>query len=84
MSMRVNMHEAKTNLSRLVAALEAGETDEIEIARAGRTVARLVRAAPISARRPGRLAGRIRMADDFDAPLPRDIAGSLEGRGTDS
>jgi len=40
--MRVNMHDAKTNLSRLVAAVESGEADEIEIARAGHVVARIV------------------------------------------
>jgi antitoxin (DNA-binding transcriptional repressor) of toxin-antitoxin stability system len=75
--MRVNMHEAKTNLSRLVAAIEAGEAEEIEIARAGRTVARLVPPAPAPRRHPGRLAGKIIVAEDFDAPLPPDIAEPL-------
>jgi antitoxin (DNA-binding transcriptional repressor) of toxin-antitoxin stability system len=72
--MKVNMHEAKTNLSRLVAAIEAGEADEIEIARAGKTVARLVPPLAASPRQPGRLAGKIVMGADFDAPLPSDIA----------
>jgi antitoxin (DNA-binding transcriptional repressor) of toxin-antitoxin stability system len=76
--MRVNMHEAKTNLSRLVAALEAGDTDEIEIARAGKVVALLVpphRGAP---RRPGYWAGRVHIDTDFDA-LPDDIDAAFRG-----
>jgi len=77
--MRVNMHEAKTNLSRLVAALESGEEEEIEIARAGRAVARLILPGPATPRRPGRLAGKIKVADDFDAPLPKDVAEAFEG-----
>jgi prevent-host-death family protein len=61
----VNIHDAKTHLSRLVERVEAGE--EITIARAGRPVARLV---PLQAARPrmlGALRGRIRLAPDFDA-----------------
>jgi len=67
------MHDAKSNLSRLVAAIEAGEATEIEIARSGRTVARLVPPAKRAARKPGRLAGKIRLAADFDAPLPEEL-----------
>jgi prevent-host-death family protein len=63
----VNIHEAKTHLSRLVERVEAGE--EVVIARAGRPVARLVpyraRTAP---RVPGIWRGRVRLAHDFDAP----------------
>lgn len=62
----VNIHEAKTHLSRLVEQVEAGE--EIVIARAGRPVARLVpyraRSEP---RRAGAWKGRVRLAPDFDA-----------------
>jgi prevent-host-death family protein len=43
---QVNMHEAKTNFSRLVEALENGTEDSIVIARNGRPVARLVRESP--------------------------------------
>jgi len=61
----VNIHEAKTHLSRLVERAEAGE--EILIARAGRPVARLVPLqARTQARRPGRWRGQVRMAPDFD------------------
>ena len=73
----VNIHAAKTHLSRLVEKVEAGE--EIVIARAGRPVARLVpfrRAA--RPRVPGRWRDQIVMAPDFDAPneaLIRDFEG---------
>jgi prevent-host-death family protein len=65
----VNMHEAKSTLSRLVEEAEAGE--EILIARAGKPVVRLV---PVRQRkrRLGRWKGRVRMSPDFDAPLPPD------------
>lgn len=76
--MRVNMHEAKTNLSRLVAAVEAGDADEIEIARAGKVVARLVPPRQATARRPGYWAGRVHLHDDFD-DLPDDVAAAFRG-----
>jgi prevent-host-death family protein len=67
----VNVHQAKTELSRLLEAVEEGE--DVIIARAGVPVARLV---PVRAdeRVPGRLAGKIRIRRDFDAPLPPGIA----------
>lgn len=72
------MHDAKTNLSRLVAALERGETDEVEIARAGRVVARLVHPRPARRRTPGAWAGRVRIHPDFDQ-LPEDLAAAFRG-----
>ena len=63
----MNVHQAKTQLSRLLEAVEAGE--EVVIARAGKPVARLVPVHP-QERTPGRLKGRIAISDDFDAPLP--------------
>lgn len=75
MSEPINVHEAKTNLSKLLERVERGE--EIVIARAGRPVARLC---PLPARRRkrrlGRFAGQIRIADDFDV-LPPDLAEAL-------
>jgi len=76
--MRVNMHDAKTNLSRLVAAVESGEIDEIEIARAGKVVARIVPPAQRAPRRPGQWAGQVRIRDDFDE-LPEDLAAAFRG-----
>lgn len=75
----VNIHAAKTHFSRLVEEAERGE--EIIIARAGKPVARLValRARPRD-RRLGLLEGRIRIAEDFDAPLPEDVLDAFEGR----
>ena len=67
---KVNVQEAKTHLSRLLADVERGEA--IAIARAGRVVARLV-PATTGNRVLGADAGRIRIADDFDAPLPAEL-----------
>jgi prevent-host-death family protein len=75
---KVNMHEAKTRLSQLVARVEAGE--EIVIARAGRPVARL---APLASRRGrrrlGALDGRFRVPDDFNDPLPEALLKAFAG-----
>jgi prevent-host-death family protein len=69
---QVNVHEAKTQLSKLLARVEAGE--EIVIARAGKPVARLVPVAQTKTRRvPGEDEGKIWIAEDFDAPLPPEI-----------
>jgi prevent-host-death family protein len=68
----VNMHEAKTQFSKLVARVEAGE--EIVIARDGTPVARLIGARrPVAKRVPGRDRGLFSVPDDFDAPLPEEI-----------
>lgn len=65
----VNIHAAKTHLSRLIDRAAAGE--EIIIARAGKPVARLAPLAPAHAKRePGLWRGLIKIAEDFDAPLP--------------
>jgi antitoxin (DNA-binding transcriptional repressor) of toxin-antitoxin stability system len=72
------MHEAKSNLSRLVAAVESGETDEVEIARAGHVVARIVRPRAHVDRRPGYWAGRVEIHLDFDE-LSDDVATAFRG-----
>ncbi|HEV8698228.1 MAG TPA: type II toxin-antitoxin system Phd/YefM family antitoxin [Candidatus Limnocylindrales bacterium] len=67
MATSVNIHQAKTHLSRLVERVEAGE--EVVIARAGRPVARLVPfGSRTSPRTPGLWRDRVRLAPDFDAP----------------
>ena len=64
--MKVNIHEAKTHLSRLVDRAAAGE--EITIARAGKPVAKLVSyQAPVERRSPGVWRGQVWIAPDFDA-----------------
>lgn len=73
MPTQVNIHDAKTHLSQLLERVEAGE--EIVIARAGRPVAKLVKhSAPRKPRKPGALKGKIFIREDFDDPLPEDIA----------
>lgn len=62
----INVYEAKTQLSRLLERVEAGE--EIVIARAGKPVARLVPVVERPRRVPGFWAGRIEFADDWDSP----------------
>ena len=65
----VNVHEAKTHLSRLLKRVEAGE--EVIIARDGEPVAKIVPLREATApRRPGSARGQIWMSEDFDAPLP--------------
>lgn len=77
MSRIVNMHEAKTTLSKLIDLLESGE--EVIIARAGQPVARLVPANHPTRRKLGAWKGQIWMADDFDAPLPDEQARAWRG-----
>lgn len=72
MPVSVNIHEAKTNLSRLLVRVELGE--EIVISRAGKPVARLAPMKPKSeGRRLGSAAGEFRTPDDFNAPLPPEV-----------
>jgi prevent-host-death family protein len=75
----VNIHAAKTHLSRLVD--DAAQGEEIVIAKAGKPVARLVAlTGPRPPRRLGGLRGKIKIPEDFDAPLPDDILDAFEGR----
>ncbi len=77
MTKTVNVHEAKTHFSKLLEMVQRGE--EVIVAKAGRPVARLVPAGPVGARRtPGSARGKIRVAEDFDAPLPEDILSAFE------
>lgn len=70
LGMRVNVGQAKTNLSQLLARVEAGE--DVEISRDGVPVARLVRIEPVTSpgarflAARGALAGQIRVGDDFE------------------
>jgi prevent-host-death family protein len=76
---QVNIHQAKTELSKLVERAEAGE--EIVIARAGKPAAKLVPLTrPGIRRRLGLLDGKFRIPDDFNAPLPASVIRAFEGR----
>jgi len=74
----VNVHEAKTHLSRLLQRVAAGE--EITIANRGVPVAQLIPAtAPKVHRELGVESGRLIIAEDFDAPIPADILDAFLG-----
>ncbi|MGH6912288.1 MAG: type II toxin-antitoxin system Phd/YefM family antitoxin [Geminicoccales bacterium] len=76
----VNIHAAKTHLSRLVDEAASGE--EIVIAKAGKPLARLVPfATGHEPRKPGLMKGKIWIADDFDEPLPEEIMAAFRGEG---
>jgi prevent-host-death family protein len=67
----INIHEAKTNLSRIAEDVAAGE--EIIVAKAGKPKMKLV---PIENKKIikfGALKGKMKIGDDFDAPLPETI-----------
>ena len=75
----VNVHQAKTNLSKLLDDVMHGE--EIIIAKAGKPAAKLV---PISLtkpeRKPGALKNKIKISKDFNAALPEDLLNQFEGK----
>ena len=77
MAAHVNIHEAKTHLSRLL--VQAGEGEEIIIAKAGKPIARLI---PIKERvrrrQAGSAKGQVVVAADFNAPLPEPILDEFE------
>ena len=76
-----NIHEAKTNLSALIAKAEAGE--DVVIARAGKPVVKLVRVKAAGKKRldrkPGFMKGKIWIGPDFDDPLPKEIIDAFYG-----
>lgn len=77
--MRVSINAAQAQLSRLVDRVIAGE--EVVIVRNGRPVARLLSDdAKLKPRKLGILAGKLRVARDFDAPLPAAVLAAFEGR----
>lgn len=79
MTQQINIHEAKTQLSKLIELAQAGE--EFVIAKSGKPVARLI---PIGKekrkRKLGLLDGKIKVPDDFNAPLPEEVIAAFEGR----
>ena len=77
MPKQVNVHDAKTHLSRLLAEVQTGA--EIIIAKAGKPVARLSPTTQTAGpRRPGSAKGLLTMAEDFLAPLPTAVLDAFE------
>jgi len=75
----LNLYEAKTELSNLVDRAAAGE--EIIIAKAGRPLAKLVPLGrPHHRRTPGGWQGKVRVSEDFDAPLPEELIEAFASR----
>lgn len=75
----INIYEAKTQLSKLVDRAASGK--DVIIARGGKPVARLTALEkPKSPIRYGLLKGKVKIAPDFDAPLPEDVLRAFEGR----
>jgi prevent-host-death family protein len=76
---QINIHDAKTHLSRLLERASSGE--EIIIAKAGKPIAKL---GPVQATRKGRkkglLKGKIKIGKSFDKPLPEKIQAAFEGK----
>jgi prevent-host-death family protein len=75
----VNLYDAKTRLSQLVDEAAAGE--DVVVCRHGKPVVRITRLD--AGKRPvkfGVLAGKVRIAEDFDAPLPDEVIAAFEGR----
>lgn len=75
----VNIHQAKTNLSRLLSRVEHGE--EIVISNRGVPIAKLIPFRTSSDRRSslGQDRGKFIVPDDFNAPLPNEILAAFEG-----
>jgi prevent-host-death family protein len=73
----VNVHEAKINLSRLLAQAEAGE--DVVIARNGKPVARIVCVQKHGKRQFGSMKGQIKLDDSFFDPLPEEELAAWEG-----
>jgi prevent-host-death family protein len=77
MALVVNIHEAKTQFSKLISRVASGE--EVVIAKAGKPVARLVPVPrSLEHRVSGSAKGKIVIAEDFDAPLPDSVLGEFE------
>ena len=73
-----NIHEAKSQLSKLIEAVQQGE--RVIIAKSGKPVAVLGPIpAPPPRRRRGVLKGQIRLGPEFDAPLPEELLAAFEG-----
>jgi prevent-host-death family protein len=75
---QVNIQDAKAHFSRYIELAAAGQ--DLVIARKGKPVARLTAVEPKPGIRFGVLKGKVRVADDFDGPLPDEVLAGFEGR----
>jgi prevent-host-death family protein len=75
----VNMHEAKTHLSKLVEAATNGEP--FVIAKAGKPMVKVVMIESAAPKRTGFLKGQVDVPEDFDDMFTDDIQGMFEGQG---
>ena len=74
----INIHEAKTHLSRIVEEVAGGES--VVIAKAGKPIAKIVPLAKDASQRTlGILYGKIEISPDFDAELPAAVLDGFEG-----
>jgi len=74
----VNIHKAKTHLSKLLEEVSKGK--EVVIAKAGKPMAKLSGITPAKAiRKPGFLKGKIKIADNFDTLLPNNLLDAFDG-----
>ena len=75
----VNIYDAKTRLSQLVDKAAAGE--DVVVSRNGKPLVRITRLeSPKRRIRFGLLKGKLKIPEDFDAPLPADVLAGFEGR----
>jgi prevent-host-death family protein len=75
---KINIHEAKTHLSRYVE--EAAQGKEVVIVKAGKPIARIAPLAPPKAKRKlGLLGGKARIPDDFNSSLPDEVLAEFLG-----
>ena len=83
MATTVNIHEAKTHLSRLIERVTTGE--EVIIARAGKPVVRLISIEPVVPRsRIGFMEGQFKVPEDFDTLYQDEIEEMFYGRSDES
>lgn len=75
----VNIYDAKTRLSQLVDKAAAGE--DVVVSRNGKPIVRITRLQEARRRvRFGLLKGKVKIAEDFDSPMPDDVIAAFEGR----
>jgi prevent-host-death family protein len=78
MSHIINIHEAKTHLSKIVDEVAAGA--EVIIAKSGKPMARLSPIGALTPKKLGLLKGKVKVQDDFNEPLDEEVIAEFEGR----